>query len=177
MTKEECEIETSKAIMEMRKRIAELEAYNEKLLNSDIEKHNKIVELEKACNETQELLDKQIEATYKLDKENAELKEQIEKMKCCGNCEHFNFNEPNYCHKGVYRERQFPHHDEYHFLLTDEEFKKYFRLPIKDHYQIKVFSTTYECNKFLENLELDYLKDVRVTDNNLYTVTYLVKGD
>ena len=28
-----------------------------------------IVELEKACNETQELLDKQIEATYKLDKE------------------------------------------------------------------------------------------------------------
>lgn len=70
-----------------------------------------------------------------------------------------------------------PHHDEYHFLLTDEEFKKYFRLPIKDHYQIKVFSTTYECNKFLENLELDYLKDVRVTDNNLYTVTYLVKGD
>jgi hypothetical protein len=35
------------------------------------------------------------------------LKEQIEKMKCCGNCEHFNFNEPNYCHKGVYRERQY----------------------------------------------------------------------
>lgn len=34
----------------------------------------KIKELEKACEETQELLDKQIEATYKLDKENAELK-------------------------------------------------------------------------------------------------------
>ncbi len=31
---------------------------------------------EKACDETQELLDKQIEATFKLDKENAELKEQ-----------------------------------------------------------------------------------------------------
>ena len=28
-------------------------------------------------------------------------------MKCCGNCKHFNFNEPNYCHKGVYRERQY----------------------------------------------------------------------
>ena len=47
MTKEECEIETSKAIMEMR---------------------NQIVELEK---------------------ENAELKEQIEKMKCCENCRHY----------------------------------------------------------------------------------------
>ena len=42
------------------KRIADLEAYNEKLLNGDIEKHNKIVEL----------------------------KAQIEKMKCCFNCKH-----------------------------------------------------------------------------------------
>ena len=52
-TKEDCEIETSKAIMEMRNHIAELEnenaelkAYNEKLLDGDIEKHNKIVELQ-----------------------------------------------------------------------------------------------------------------------------------
>jgi len=41
------------------------------------------------------------------EQETKVLKEQIEKMKCCGNCEHFNFNEPNYCHKGVYRERQY----------------------------------------------------------------------
>lgn len=54
MTREECEIETSKAIMEMRKHIAELE---------------------KACDETQELLDKQIEVTYKLDKENEQVKQ------------------------------------------------------------------------------------------------------
>ena len=47
MTKEECEIETSKAIMEMRNQIAELE------------------------------------------KENAELKEQIEKLKCCENCRYY----------------------------------------------------------------------------------------
>ena len=47
MTKDECEIETSKAIMEMR---------------------NQIVELEK---------------------ENAELKEQIEQMKCCENCRYY----------------------------------------------------------------------------------------
>ena len=47
MTKDECEIETSKAIMEMRNQIAELE------------------------------------------KENAELKEQIEQMKCCENCRHY----------------------------------------------------------------------------------------
>ena len=36
-----------------------------------------------------------------------ELETQLEKMKCCGNCVHFDFNEPNYCHKGVYRERQY----------------------------------------------------------------------
>jgi hypothetical protein len=33
------------------------------------------------------------------------LEAQIEKMKCCGNCKYFNFNEPKYCRKGVYRER------------------------------------------------------------------------
>jgi SMC interacting uncharacterized protein involved in chromosome segregation len=37
---------------------------------------NKIAELKRSCEETQELLDKQIEATYRLDKENAELKEK-----------------------------------------------------------------------------------------------------
>jgi hypothetical protein len=36
-----------------------------------------------------------------------ELEAQIEKMKCCYNCKHFDFNELNYCHKGVYRERQY----------------------------------------------------------------------
>lgn len=39
-----------------------------------------LAELEKACDETQELLDKQIEATFKLVKENAELKETVIKM-------------------------------------------------------------------------------------------------
>ena len=33
-----------------------------------------------------------------------QLEEKIEKMKCCGNCIHFDCKEPNYCHKGVYRE-------------------------------------------------------------------------
>lgn len=45
-----------------------------------IKQGQKIAELEKACAETQELLDKQIEATYRLDKENAELKSG------CGMC-------------------------------------------------------------------------------------------
>lgn len=35
---------------------------------------NQITDLEKSCDETQGLLDKQIEATYKLSKENEELK-------------------------------------------------------------------------------------------------------
>ena len=32
----------------------------------------------------------------------AELEQQIEKMRCCQNCVHFDFNEPKYCFKGVY---------------------------------------------------------------------------
>jgi hypothetical protein len=28
--------------------------------------------------------------------------QQIEEMKCCQNCKHFDFDEPKYCHKGVY---------------------------------------------------------------------------
>ena len=31
-----------------------------------------------------------------------ELKEQIEKMKCCGNCIYFDRDEPRYCNKGVF---------------------------------------------------------------------------
>lgn len=50
-------------------------------------KQEEIAELEKACEETQELLDKQIEATYRLDKENAELKNKLEYRNCvdCSN--------------------------------------------------------------------------------------------
>jgi predicted nuclease with TOPRIM domain len=44
-------------------------------------------ELKKACDETQELLDKQIEATLKLDKENAELIQENEEMKKGLGCE------------------------------------------------------------------------------------------
>ena len=43
-------------------------------------RERRIEELEKACEETQELLDKQIEATYKLDKENAELKKDKKEL-------------------------------------------------------------------------------------------------
>jgi hypothetical protein len=54
---------------------------------------------------------KQIRALQKQNGERTdkvkELEAQIEKMKCCGNCKHFDFNELNYCHKGVYRERQY----------------------------------------------------------------------
>lgn len=48
-----------------------------------------------------------VEQMAELNEKCSELESQIEKMKCCGNCVHFDFNEPNYCHKGVYRERQY----------------------------------------------------------------------
>ena len=47
MTKEECEIETSKAIMEMRSRIAELEKEKRKLLGIIRDKDKVIQEREK----------------------------------------------------------------------------------------------------------------------------------
>lgn len=52
---------------ELTDKVRELEAYNEKLLQSDIDKHNKIVELSQKVNVLQ--------------KENAELKEQLKEEK------------------------------------------------------------------------------------------------
>ena len=53
MTKEECEIETSKAIMEMRKRIAELEKENAELKEELKDANKKVVHL--ACNQNIDL--------------------------------------------------------------------------------------------------------------------------
>ncbi|MBO7735438.1 MAG: hypothetical protein J6S67_22935 [Methanobrevibacter sp.] len=51
-----------------------------RLLEKNLKLYRENVELEKRCEETQELLDKQIEATYKLDKENADLKRDKEDL-------------------------------------------------------------------------------------------------
>ena len=56
-------------------KLAILISENERLKGIVLGNEEEISDLEKACDETQELLDKQIEATYKLYKENAELKE------------------------------------------------------------------------------------------------------
>ena len=66
----------------------------------------------KKCEETFEMALSQIkhdravviEENERLHAKITDLEAQIEKMKCCGNCEHFDFNEPNYCYKGMYRE-------------------------------------------------------------------------
>lgn len=64
----------------------------------------------------------------------------------------------------------------YHFPLTDGQFEKYFRNPTVDHYQIKMFTTEHDCNKFLNTLKRDYLKDVKFTENQ-FMVIYLVEGE
>ena len=51
-----------------------------------------------------------------LTEENVKLKQQIEKMKCCTNCKYFDFEEPNYCHKGVIRKR--------HYVCSKWEFRE-----------------------------------------------------
>ena len=70
MTKEECEIETSKAIMEMRKRIAELEKELEQAKKVQVVEH---FEAYGQCRDSRRIAS--------LEAENAELKAQIEKMK------------------------------------------------------------------------------------------------
>lgn len=101
MTDKECEIETSKAIMEMRKHIAELEKENEDLkaeiglneatIQDQLEDRIKVIkenaDLKKQidCYKAFESHYDEIEEDAKaIAKENEELKEQIEQMKCCG---------------------------------------------------------------------------------------------
>ena len=66
-----------------------------------------VEKLEKEKQGLKDYCDKYTKTILSLRQNVAELEAQIEKMKCCGNCEHFDFTEPNYCHKGVYREHQY----------------------------------------------------------------------
>lgn len=71
---------------EIKNRLSDIgEAIGNIALDYIIKLERENAELEKAYNETEELLDKQIEETYKLFKENTELKEQNLK-----NCKAFN---------------------------------------------------------------------------------------
>ena len=78
------------------KKVTELETYNEKLLNGDIEKHNKIVSLEAQiekmkmdkCKLTSEIKRLSIQYAEETDEIVKQLETQIEKMKCCANCKH-----------------------------------------------------------------------------------------
>jgi hypothetical protein len=84
-----------------------LEGFSEELSQTNLDKlsrvfclingdEKRIKELEKDKQYFSDSLDKQIEATLKLQQENAELKAQIEKMKCCYNCKHSR-TEYNHC--------------------------------------------------------------------------------
>lgn len=76
------ELEQWKAEWNTQVLVANEEAWERTKLTGEIKR------LREDCEKTQALLDKQIEATLKLDKENAELKAQIEKMKRHSNCKH-----------------------------------------------------------------------------------------
>jgi hypothetical protein len=67
-------------------------------------REKRIKELEKDKQYLSDSLDKQIEATLKLDKENAELEAQNKELQCCANCRHSYggeeepFHDCGYCH-------------------------------------------------------------------------------
>jgi hypothetical protein len=102
MTKEELEKATGQELIDERNYCGVDGYYGDYLDNVNAEmlkRFNRLAELEKENKVlTQNLEDSEIIITG--------LKAQIEKMKCCGNCVHFDFTEPNYCHKGVYRANQ-----------------------------------------------------------------------
>lgn len=63
-----------------------------------------------------------------------------------------------------------------HLLITEDMINECFRLPRKNHWEIKLFTNENECNDFLKGLESDCLKDVKFTENQIMVI-YLVKGD
>ena len=77
MTKEACEIETSKAIMEMRNHIAELEKENAELKTKKIPQlERKIASIRGAHSVDCKKLNARLEQVERLKKENAELKKK-----------------------------------------------------------------------------------------------------
>jgi chromosome segregation ATPase len=77
------ELEDWKAGWNTQNMVATEEAWERTKLTGELKR------LREDYEKTQALLDKQIEATYKLDQKNTELKEQIEKMKNCKNCANY----------------------------------------------------------------------------------------
>lgn len=77
---EDCSLTDARIkIKELEKENAELKVYNEKLLNSDIEKHNKIVELNDKLNNLSKVAEVRLANWQKYEQENAELKERADK--------------------------------------------------------------------------------------------------
>lgn len=99
---------------------------------------NRITELEKACEETQELLDKQIEATYKLDKENAELRK--DKKELC----HSISEGGKAC---VYLNEQ--------LTKAKEIIKKYLTIGVGGKITQNYLDVTKEAEQFLKNSEVE----------------------
>ena len=56
------------------------------------------------------------------------------------------------------------------YLLSKTQFDRYFKFPTKAYNQIKIFNTEIECNEFLRTLDVECLKDVRYTDNQILIV-------
>jgi hypothetical protein len=77
-----CVVDEFHDMKELLEENTKLKAYNEKLLNGDIEKHNKIVELQKVCQDLSDKFDFQVKQAMKLEKENAELREKVERYYC-----------------------------------------------------------------------------------------------
>jgi hypothetical protein len=72
-----CVVDEFHDMKELLEENTKLKAYNEKLLNGDIEKHNKIVELQKVCQDLSDKFDFQVKQAMKLEKENAELNDKL----------------------------------------------------------------------------------------------------
>lgn len=75
-----------KNLLELEEENAELKAYNEKLLNGDIEKHNKIVELEKENTELKEVHESDKRSLRLIAEKGVKLENEIAILLSCKNC-------------------------------------------------------------------------------------------
>lgn len=63
------------------------------------------------------------------------------------------------------------------FIIDSETFEAYFRPARKSFWQIDICYDKAECNKLLESLDIDCLKDIKEISHDRFMVIYKIKGD
>lgn len=121
-----------------------LKAYNEKLLNGDIEKHNKIVELEKENKELKEVHESDKRSLHLIAKKGANLEREISVLLSCKNCPN---NKGGYICQKEYEDKCLAQKIQYIKELKEENAE------LKDYRLTTLAKQQTENQKYTVNLE------------------------